>query len=36
MAPKATGAWHLHNLGSDLDLFVLFSSVSATIGAWPV
>ena len=32
MSPKASGAWHLHDLGEDLELFVLFSSVSATIG----
>eukprot|EP00438_Fugacium_kawagutii_P013939 Skav203405 [mRNA] locus=scaffold1743:152763:160037:- [translate_table: standard] len=31
MGPKARGAWHLHDLG-ELELFVLFSSVSATIG----
>nr|WP_239157732.1 type I polyketide synthase [Streptomyces sp. SID13726] len=32
---KAVGAWHLHELTRDLDLsaFVLFSSVSGTIGA---
>ena len=32
--PKALGAWNLHQatLDRDLDLFVLFSSVSATIG----
>lgn len=34
MAPKAWGAWHLHTLTRDLDLdlFVLYSSVAATIG----
>jgi acyl transferase domain-containing protein/NAD(P)-dependent dehydrogenase (short-subunit alcohol dehydrogenase family)/acyl carrier protein len=34
MAPKALGAWHLHNLTRhlDLDCFVLYSSVSALIG----
>lgn len=33
LGPKASGAWHLQILGTDLELFVLFSSVSATIGA---
>ena len=32
LGPKATGAWNLHALCEDLELFVLFSSVSATIG----
>ncbi|WP_373689232.1 amino acid adenylation domain-containing protein [Streptomyces sp. Rer75] len=34
LAAKADGAWHLHELTRDLDLsaFVLFSSVSATLG----
>eukprot|EP00434_Breviolum_minutum_P017896 symbB.v1.2.015788.t1/scaffold1186.1/size133168/6 len=32
LGPKATGAWNLHALSEDLELFVLFSSVSATIG----
>ena len=35
MSPKASGAWHLHDMGEDLELFVLFSSVSATIGIRP-
>ena len=35
MAPKVDGAWHLHELTRELDLraFVLFSSVSATLGS---
>ncbi|MFJ6442208.1 type I polyketide synthase [Streptomyces sp. NPDC091649] len=34
-APKAHGAWHLHDLTRDLDLsaFVLFSSASGVIGS---
>ncbi|WP_433598100.1 SDR family NAD(P)-dependent oxidoreductase [Nocardia sp. CA-135953] len=34
-APKVDGAWHLHELLADTDLamFVLYSSVSGTIGA---
>jgi acyl carrier protein len=35
MAPKAAGAWHLHQLtaGLDLDTFVMFSSAAATFGS---
>jgi acyl transferase domain-containing protein len=35
LAPKATGAWHLHELTRDahLDFFVLFSSLAALVGA---
>ncbi|WP_433381558.1 SDR family NAD(P)-dependent oxidoreductase [Streptosporangium sp. CA-115845] len=34
LAPKVDGAWHLHELTRDLDLtaFVVFSSVTATVG----
>ncbi|AGC45620.1 polyketide synthase [Myxococcus stipitatus DSM 14675] len=35
LAPKVEGAWHLHELtqGMELDLFVLYSSASALLGA---
>ena len=35
MAPKAGGAWHLHELTREMDLsaFVLFSSATATLGS---
>jgi acyl carrier protein len=35
MAPKVTGAWHLHTLtrASSLDFFVLFSSVASLLGS---
>ncbi|MFG2653538.1 type I polyketide synthase, partial [Streptomyces sp. NPDC048436] len=34
LGPKAGGAWHLHQAcGEDLDLFVLFSSMTAITGA---
>ncbi len=32
MRPKVAGAWHLHELAGDLDLFVLFSSGVALVG----
>ena len=34
MAPKMSGAWHLHRetLDDDLDCFLLFSSITATFG----
>ena len=34
LAPKVDGAWHLHELTRhmELDLFVLFSSIAATLG----
>ncbi len=32
LAPKAAGAWNLHRLTSDLDRFIMFSSVAATWG----
>ncbi len=32
MAPKALGAWHLHQHTRDLEFFLLFSSVSCLIG----
>jgi myxalamid-type polyketide synthase MxaB len=33
MRPKVAGAWHLHQLTSDLDFFVLFSSGVGLVGA---
>src|SRR5580658_8913274 len=35
MAPKVAGAWHLHELTQDaaLEFFVMFSSISGTLGA---
>ena len=35
MAPKVLGAWHLHNLTSEisLDFFVLFSSAASLVGS---
>ena len=35
MAPKVAGAWNLHSLtlGSDLEMFVLFSSAAALMGS---
>jgi NADPH:quinone reductase-like Zn-dependent oxidoreductase/NADP-dependent 3-hydroxy acid dehydrogenase YdfG/acyl carrier protein len=32
LGPKALGAWHLHTLTSDLDFFVMYSSISSLIG----
>lgn len=32
LAPKAAGAWHLHQLAGELDFFVLFSSAAAVLG----
>ncbi|WP_432008367.1 type I polyketide synthase, partial [Streptomyces parvus] len=31
--PKADAAWHLHELGGDLDTFILFSSATSAIDA---
>ena len=33
MRPKVAGAWHLHELTNDLELFVLFSSGVGLVGA---
>jgi hypothetical protein len=33
LAPKAAGAWHLHELAGEVPLFVLFSSAAGILGA---
>jgi len=33
LAPKAAGAWHLHELVGDVDFFVMFSSAVGLLGA---